>query len=249
MKILIAHNGAVSYEAAIEDLCRAGLPATAKVFLLHTAEPLSSSNDLGEDAFKCIRSRFPQWEIFTESLSGSPSEAILSASSWWRPDLLVIASDTFATERSMSRNVSLEVAHRAKCSVRLVKPAVGFSEGPIHLAIGNSGSKECETIIDEVAGRQWPENTEAHVISISERQPSCFSYDGIDRLRNAGLKVNRTVIEGDPHQDLLREAARCNASTIFVGPRCRNEQQRFLLGSVTTAVMTRAHSTVEVVRR
>lgn len=273
MRILIAHNRSVSCDAAVEDMRRAGLPEAAEALVLCAAGDLSrpsfdlgetrprdswktklnASEALAEAAGKHIQAYFPQWELSSEAVAGSPVEVILNTSRWWRPDLLIIGSDTFAPERSMASNVSLEVAHRARCSVRLSRASLPSATGSLQLVIGNAGSKECEAVIHEVARRRWPENTGAHVISVVGEQERDrlrgATENPVSGLRRAGLTVSQRFIDGDPHQELVREAERCNADTIFIGPRCLSEIKRFLLGSVATAVLTRARSTVEVVRQ
>jgi nucleotide-binding universal stress UspA family protein len=248
VKILIAHNGTASCNAAIEDMCRAGLPEQAKVVLLRGN---GTSSAEGDAAGERIQHRFPKWDVASEMLSGAPTEAILNMSKWWRPDLLIIGSDTFERERSMTNNVALDVAHQARCSVRLARNDKTKVD-PIRLIIGNAGSQECAAVMREVAKRRWPENTEAHLISIigCEHQGiQNATADSINDLRNSGLKVFQKVIHGDPHQELVREAERCHADAIFIAPHCLTQMQRFLLGSVATAVVTRARSTVELVRQ
>ena len=248
VKILIAHNGTESCKTAIEDMSRAGLPEQAKVVVLR-GNGISSAE--GEAAGERIHDNFPKWDVASEMLSGSPTEAILNMSKWWRPDLLIIGSDTFERERSMTNNVALDVAHRARCSVRLARNGKSKVD-PIRLIIGNVGSGECAAVIREVAKRRWPKDTEAHVISIIGCEHNGIqnvTADSINDLRNSGLKVFQKMIGGDPHQELVREAERCHADAIFIAPHCLTEMQRFLLGSVATAVVTRARSTVELVRQ
>lgn len=248
VKILIAHNGSVSCDAAIEDMCRAGLPERAKAVVLRAN---GTSATEGEAAAGRIQNNFPKWNVTSEMLSGTPTEAILNMSQWWRPDLLIIGSDTFEQERSMTKNVALDVAHRARCSVRLARNGKSKVD-PVRLLIGNAGSRECAAVMREVAQRQWPKDTEAHVISIvgcEHHGIPNLTADSINELRLSGLKVFRKIINGDPHLELVREAERCHADAIFIAPHCLTEMQRFLLGSVATAVVTRARSTVELVRQ
>lgn len=56
------------------------------------------------------------------------------------------------------------------------------------------------------------------------------------------------VKEGNPKRDLLNEAEEWEADSIFVGATSLSRADQFLLGSVTSAVVTRAHCSVEVVR-
>ena len=238
---------------------RAGLPQDANAFVVCIAGDGSPYQSRGSCAAKAaaetavnrIQSHFPQWKLSSEAFCGSPAEVILKTSGWWRPDLLIIGSDTFALQRSLTSGVSLDVVHRARCSVRVARTGTLSASAPIRLLVGHYGSKACEAVIHEVARRRWPENTEAHVISVVDTTtPQRIAQeDCVDRLRDAGLTVYRRFIDGDPRQALLRESERCNADAIFVAPHCLHGMERFLLGSVATAVVTRARSTVEVVRQ
>jgi nucleotide-binding universal stress UspA family protein len=67
-------------------------------------------------------------------------------------------------------------------------------------------------------------------------------------LREAGLQVTSLIEEEDPKLLLIAEAERWKADSIFVGARGLNRIERFLLGSVSTAVVSRAHCSVEVAR-
>jgi nucleotide-binding universal stress UspA family protein len=67
-------------------------------------------------------------------------------------------------------------------------------------------------------------------------------------LRRAGLIANASVVDGDPRKELLRASEQWNAAAIFVGARGLGRFERLLLGSVSTAVVTHARCTVEIVR-
>ncbi len=64
-----------------------------------------------------------------------------------------------------------------------------------------------------------------------------------------GITVSTEIRSGDPKRVLLEEAEKWGADCIFVGSRGLNRWERMLLGSVSSAIATRAHCPVEVIRR
>ena len=67
------------------------------------------------------------------------------------------------------------------------------------------------------------------------------------KLRAAGLRTDAVVKEEEPKRLLMAEAESWGADCIFVGARGMGRIERFLLGSVSSAVAARAHCSVEVV--
>jgi nucleotide-binding universal stress UspA family protein len=64
-----------------------------------------------------------------------------------------------------------------------------------------------------------------------------------------GLKTHVVWENGDPRRVLIEQAQAWDADSIFVGGRRFNSAlERFQLGSVATALVTKAHCSVEVVR-
>jgi nucleotide-binding universal stress UspA family protein len=55
-------------------------------------------------------------------------------------------------------------------------------------------------------------------------------------------------MDGDPREVIVVAADLSKADAIFVGARGLGRVERFLLGSVSTHILTHAHCTVEVVR-
>jgi len=67
-------------------------------------------------------------------------------------------------------------------------------------------------------------------------------------LSGAGFRVHTDVEEGDPRTVITDYAARWNADLIFMGSHGRTGLDKFLIGSVSEAVLRHAHCSVEIVR-
>ena len=67
-------------------------------------------------------------------------------------------------------------------------------------------------------------------------------------LRSRGIKAITAVVEGDPKSTIIDDAGAWNADLIVLGSHGRKGLERFLLGSVSDAVMRHAHCSVEIVR-
>jgi nucleotide-binding universal stress UspA family protein len=72
------------------------------------------------------------------------------------------------------------------------------------------------------------------------------------RLTEQRQAANHTAefyfFEGDPKRILLYQAEAWDAGCIFIGARGLNHGNRWLLGSATSAVASRAHCSVEIMR-
>ncbi len=71
----------------------------------------------------------------------------------------------------------------------------------------------------------------------------------MEKLQDAGLEVSDAVKAGTPWKILVQEVDTWKADCIYVGARGLGMMDRFLLGSVSNSVASRAHCSVEVVRR
>jgi nucleotide-binding universal stress UspA family protein len=73
--------------------------------------------------------------------------------------------------------------------------------------------------------------------------------DACGCLARSGLRAVPSIIAGDPRRVLLKEAGDWRAHALFLGSRGRNPVERFLIGSVSSAVAAHAPCSVEVVRQ
>ena len=130
---------------------------------------------------------------------------------------------------------------------------------PPKLVIGVDGSTEAEQAVRAVGSRIWPHGTEVRIIAVDDG--SAGHNDDLppaaaqmvawaeNALSVIGLKVSVVTEKGDPRRVLLDQAKAWNADSIFVGGRrFSSALERFQLGSVATALVTKAHCSVEVAR-
>lgn len=139
------------------------------------------------------------------------------------------------------------------------------------------GSTFSDAAINEVARRTWPAGSEVLVLTVTEPivvsavgtwdvVPTYF-VDVEKALRDQAeaviqgaalkllaaedkpLKVTTEIKQGSPKQVILDEAARWGADLIVLGSHGYGAWSRFLLGSVSQAVVTHAKCSVEVVKR
>ncbi len=77
-----------------------------------------------------------------------------------------------------------------------------------------------------------------------------FAARARDRVRSffPGWEARAEGLAGKPSWELIKKADEWNPDLVVVGSRGRSALGRFILGSVSTALVTKAHCSVEVVR-
>ena len=231
---------------------------------------------LAKQAAERIQSDFPGWNVRHTSAVGSPAAALIEKADVWKPDLLAVgAHGHTAAGRFFFGSVSQTVVTHAHCSVRVAREGKKDAAAPTRLIIGVDGSQGAEAAVRAVTTRYWPKGTEARVVSafqtmalapdrlrrhenvaaqmaelITRAKPRAneIAASAAIRLNGVGLITSSVVKEENPKRLLISEAEDWGADCIFVGARGLSRIQRFWLGSVSTAVATRAHCSVEVVR-
>ncbi|MCI0391437.1 MAG: universal stress protein [Acidobacteria bacterium] len=288
MKILVAYDGSECADAALDDLCRAGLPDNAQIKVLSVVEswlPSPSGLEIAEHIDKDqeylalaqrgaarLLSTERGWDVKTESGAGSPATVIIEKAEEWGADLIVVGSHgRTALGRILFGSVSQKLLHEAHCSVRVARSRIEEPDKPFRLIIGVDGSEGSEEAIAVVVTRKWPEGSEVRVINARFSIPHFDSHQTkgpiiewlthenirlkkvvdatVARLSAAGLRADAVVKDEEPKRLLLGEAESWGADCIFVGARGMGKLERFLIGSVSSAVAARAHCSVEVVRR
>lgn len=215
-----------------------------------------------------IQSYFPAWAVHAQATADSPAWGILKKADEWQPDLLVVGSQgRSVVGRFVLGSVSQRLMNDARCTVRVARGRGVENSVPVRLVVGVDGSPDAKAMVQAVAERLWRPGSEARLIAVADRTLHATAAEwgteadgdiqaGIramvenaaDSLRAAGLVASASVKEGDPKRVLVEEAEHWGADGIFVGARGLRGIRRFLLGSVSSAVATRAQCSVEIVR-
>jgi nucleotide-binding universal stress UspA family protein len=235
--------------------------------------PIEAALNLAMAASRRLQTIFPAWDVRAETLVGSPASAILNKADEWKPDLIVVGSHgRSALGRFILGSVSQKIVTEAHCSVRVARGRGIDAGAPARILLGFDGSIDAGAAVSTIASREWPEKSAVRVLAvlaptisdspllpwtpeqIAQREASARDWmrkqveAAAEELRSTGLAVTPVITAGDPKQVLLDEVSDWGADCLFIGARGHNRLVRFMLGSVATAVVARAHCSVEVVR-
>lgn len=146
MRILLAVDGSVYSDAAVQEIVKRPWPSGSEVKVITAAEmpimvgmePWGASPDYFEHMQKGIRGAAQDvinramaklnttedktLKISTEIIEGSPRQVIVDEAEDWRADLIVMGSRGLgAWNRLLLGSVSSGVIHHANCSVEIVR--------------------------------------------------------------------------------------------------------------------------------
>lgn len=221
-----------------------------------------------------VSTLFPSWNVSGTGTSGSPAWELVFAADKEQPDLVVVGSQGHsALGRFVLGSVSQVVLNEAQCSVRVARGRVEEPGTPVRLIVGLDGSPESKAALEVVANRVWPAHSQIKLVVVDDPGTVNFAGDEFPAITdneddsdhawaekiladNAAslrsrldLEVTTELLEGNPKTQLIDAAEEWSADCIFVASSgSSNTSKRFILGSVSAAVSSRAHCSVEVIR-
>lgn len=251
------------------------MPASVRKARKTALEGLEHAQALANKAAARVAQLMPAWEIKTDVIADSPAWAVIKLIESWPADLAVLgARGQSRLQRLLLGSVSQKVLSEAQCSVRIARHTSSKADGPVRIMLGLDGSIDSRAMVDIVASRNWPRESEARLVTAidpSIESATAFTPETLrawvqkededvtswvtrmmidegQRLEKTGLRVTTKVKFDDPRDAMIDEADKWNADTIFVGARGHRMFDRFLLGSVSASLAARAACSVEVVR-
>lgn len=252
----------------------AGVGAILEPLYAKAKRAMQETEALAQKARARVAALFPSWTVTTTVSSGSPAWELVFLCDSWQPDLVVVGSQgRSALGRFVLGSVSQVVLTEAQCSVRVARGRVDEFDAPVRIVLGVDGSDLSEAAVLDVASRLWPENSEVKLVVVVDPIAAGLVVEDYARLEDtddrdhvwaervleknaavfrdkSSLGVTAETIEGNPKHELVRVAEEWHADCIFLGSAgSSNTIGRFVLGSVASAVATRAHCSVEVVRK
>jgi nucleotide-binding universal stress UspA family protein len=231
-------------------------------------EILAEAKETAVCGARLLHSHFPTWSISNVAKADSPSWGIVSEATRWGADLVVIGSHgRTQLEKFFLGSVSYKVVAEARCSVRVVRGPKREGDGPLRIIIGLDGSDDSREAANEVLERRWLAESEVELVTVvdpklrssieGQTENSKRPEDWVEtvaleikgKFESKQIKSHFKEFEGDPKRILLQEASDWKADAIFLGARGLDHGARQYLGTLASAVCTRAPCTVEIVRK
>ena len=239
-------------------------------------QKLRDAEEIAKRASQQIREMFPEWQVRHEAVANSPAWALIGKADEWKPDIVVLGARGHSVfgGRLILGSVSQRVLYQVSCSVRIAREPRRSPDSLTRLLIGVDQSKDSNAAVEVVLNRHWPEGTQVRLLAIVDTvmavntdpgQPGVMKWIEVsdeenwdqvrqifeplaERLRSAGLDTAVMIRRGKPADEIVDEAESWGADCIFVGAKGVRGIERLLLGSVSSAVSSRAGCSVEVVR-
>ncbi|CAN5629387.1 hypothetical protein BH20ACI4_BH20ACI4_25080 [soil metagenome] len=225
-------------------------------------EILNKAKDTTQKAAERLRLMFPGWSVSSDATYGSAAWEILAKSDEIQANLIIVGAQGKSNlDRVMIGSVSQKIVTEAKCSVRVARGKVEVDDAPTRIIIGYDGSNGADETVKNIAKRNWKPGSEVRVVIVEDTAfiRNSFNIEAekieqtgvevVEKLNSENLSATLLIREGNPKQILVEEAGNWSADCIFVGATKFDDfLTKYLLGSVSSAVVTRAHCSVEVVR-
>ena len=204
----------------------------------------------------------------TKRIQAGPAvDVILATADRVRANLLVIGSRGLGqvTELLLG-SVSHRVTTHASCATLLVKSVVSRLA---HVLLPIQGKEDAETALRFLSMKPFREPVRVRVLHVfpAELHPGSLTgaagqalryelragaekltRDVADRLASLGYEASGRVEEGTPATSILKTVATEGADLIVMGARVRSGVSRFLLGSVSHAVVHQTPISVLLLR-
>jgi nucleotide-binding universal stress UspA family protein len=235
-------------------------------------ESLAEAGRVAKRGAAWLRAHFPGWKARTQAGVGDPAIGLLDFAKKWKPDLVVLGSHgRSAISRLFLGSVSLKVVNHSATDVRITRPRIRSASAAPRILIGMDGSRGSLDAVASVTRRSWPKGSKARIVAahdLLKDPPPAVIPDEVQRkeaekrrdalelklakavgeLAAAGLEVELANRSGDPREVLLHEAKTWKADMLVMGCRGMGLVDRFLIGSVSSALASLAPCTVEVIR-
>lgn len=267
-----------SYELVEQALVSRRVTSGIILAQTHASQALKEANEFASQAKARVQTHFPEWKVQAEAIEGNAACELIATADEWRPDLVVVGSQgRSSVGRLLLGSVSKKLVTDLKTSVRVVRGAPDPRRDRVapKVIVGVDGSTGAEQAVRAVGSRVWPTGTEVRLVAIDQGKstnnistilPTAaelikgFNHDAAAAARTMldwaehelgviGLKTSTVFGKGEPQRVLVAEARKWDADSIFVGSRDFSSAfERFRLGSISTALVTSAPCSVEVVR-
>lgn len=111
-------------------------------------------------------------------------------------------------------------------------------EAAVHVIYVVNPRYYASTIVDPQIGVVEPRSE--HWLQMLEREAEEMLAEAKEHAAGAGIEIVPHMVIGDPRDEILETAKEINADLIILGSAGKGMTKRFLLGSVSTSVVTQS---------
>lgn len=229
-----------------------------KAKLLHekATKRLADAHKLANKAAQRIKLMFPMWSVEPVAIVGSPVWEIIKLCDEWNANLILVGSQGHsAMDRFWFGSASHKIVNEARCSVHVARENHSKEGRPLRILLAADGSPDSTAATQQILARHWPAETEIRIVSAvdCDDEHRLSAIQSMHRLLEQNFvtleyKVSSVIEDFNPQHLILQEAKNWSCDCIYIGSRGLNMFSRFLMGSVSSAIVARAHCSVEVVR-
>ncbi len=201
---------------------------------------------------------FPTATISTEAFESETDVAneVIRKTRQWGAELIIVGATTSPSLHITDyAGPALKIVREADCSVRIARVSGNKDNGPVRFIVGLLEPTSSAEIVERVAERDWPPETEAHLVVLRKPGPhdptrdlrdNALSKQLAERLRATGLRVFVTTLDGQPEEALLSKAQELAVDCVFIDAASGSLDDG--LSPLARAVAIGARCSVEVVR-
>jgi len=212
------------------------------------SEALAEAKRFACNAAAQLKALYPSWQVQSEVAAGKPARELIRVAANWCADLIVVGSQgRSALGRLLLGSVSLEVASRAPCPVRIGRAITKAEKTNLRVLVGLDRSRAADRVLRHVLQRTWPRGTELRVVNTDDRMTAPL---GVFReLFVDSLKVSAGIMEGAAREVLIAEAHRWAADSIVFSSQLGGDHtEGFLDSGICAALTANTECSLEVVR-
>jgi len=236
-------------------------------------EVVRQAGKIAVEGARRVHELFPNWMVSNGATADSPAWGIIAEAKRWGADVIVIGSHgRNPLEKFFLGSISYKVAAEAECSVRITRPREHSGHRAAQIMVAIDGSADSQRAAEEVMNRHWSRGAEIQLLAViddklktslfrfasrSSVAPEANAAEGhlkstLEQIRERFVErqipAQTHILEGDPKNTILRQATKWDVDSVFLGARGIEHGNRLYLGTLASAICTRAHCSVEIVR-
>jgi nucleotide-binding universal stress UspA family protein/nitrite reductase/ring-hydroxylating ferredoxin subunit len=254
--IVVGTDGSETATLAVRTAARFAKKVDGRLILVAASAPVGLTDDVADDVLAAAAEAVRRGGVEAESFrrEGDPDSVITSAAGENDADLIVVGNVGMGKAGRIRRGgIPEKVAIGAPSDVLVVNTTSGRKEAPDplyrRLLVGTDGSATAREAARKAFDLGMMLGIGVTVVFVAgDRLLGAIALEDAKKGKPRGLGVETRLVEGDPADQIRALAEREELDLIVVGNKGLAGARRVLLGSVPSAVASRAPTDVLIAK-